>query len=495
MAAETAPKGGHANFVHLRVRSIYSLLEGAVGPKELAKLAREMRMPAVAVTDTNNLFGVYEIADNLAKSGVQPIVGVTLSVDLSEAPAPYQNTSRQSYPAVALLVKDPAGYIQLSKLLSSAYLDVEPGEVPHVGADRLAQHAEGLILLTGGPNGPVNRLLADGQPQAAEALLDRLANWFGNRLYVELQRHGLANEGAVEEKLIDLAYAKGLPLVATNDVHFGREDMHEAHDALFCIADGTFLDVEDRRRLTPEHRFKSAEEMMALFSDLPEAIENTLEIARRCAFRPKKRTPILPQFVPESGLSPCRTKCARKPKPGSSGGSPSTASLPTRRSTWDRLEFEIGVITKMGFPGLLPDRLRLHEVDAAQRHSGRRARLGSHVAGRVGARHYQSRSDPVRDWCSSASSIPSASRCRTSTSTFCQERRDEVVRYVQRNMAATRLATSSRSARLQARAAGARRRAALCNCRSAWWTAWRSSFQPAGQAVSLMDAGGRANRV
>src|SRR5215472_3315208 len=209
MAADTVPKGGHANFVHLRARSIYSLLEGAVKAKELAKLAREMRMPAVAVTDTNNLFGVYEIADSLAKGGIQPIVGVTLSVDLSEAPAPYQNQSRQSYPSVALLVKDPAGYIQLSKLLSSAYLDVEPGDLPHASADRLARHAEGLILLTGGPNGPVNRLLADGQPQAAEELLDRLSQWFGNRLYVELQRHGLANEGAVEEKLIDLAYAKG----------------------------------------------------------------------------------------------------------------------------------------------------------------------------------------------------------------------------------------------------------------------------------------------
>src|ERR1700685_4176745 len=127
-----AAKYGHADFVHLRVRSIYSLLEGAVQPKELAKLAREMHMPAAAVTDTNNLFGVYELADTLAKSGVQPIVGVTLSVDFDAAPATHQNQQvRQSYPAVALLVKDAQGYIHLSKLLSSAYLEVEPGELPH----------------------------------------------------------------------------------------------------------------------------------------------------------------------------------------------------------------------------------------------------------------------------------------------------------------------------------------------------------------------------
>src|SRR6185437_2444683 len=240
-------KSGRADFVHLRVRSIYSLLEGAVRPKELAKLAREMHMPAVAVTDSNNLFGTYEISDTLAKAGVQPIVGVTLSVDLEPAaasPSLNQPQTQRAYPSVALLVKDAEGYIQLSKLVSSAYLEAGQGELPHASAAHLAEYSRGLILLTGGRNGPVNRLIADGQPQAAEALLDRLAVMFGDRLYVELQRHGFANEGAVEEKLIDFAYAKGLPLVATNDVHFGREDMYEAHDALLCIADGTFLDVE-----------------------------------------------------------------------------------------------------------------------------------------------------------------------------------------------------------------------------------------------------------
>jgi DNA polymerase-3 subunit alpha len=451
MAAETAPKGGHANFVHLRVRSIYSLLEGAVGPKELAKLAREMRMPAVAVTDTNNLFGVYEIADNLAKSGVQPIVGVTLSVDLSEAPAPYQNTSRQSYPAVALLVKDPAGYIQLSKLLSSAYLDVEPGELPHVGADRLAQHAEGLILLTGGPNGPVNRLLADGQPQAAEALLDRLANWFGNRLYVELQRHGLANEGAVEEKLIDLAYAKGLPLVATNDVHFGREDMHEAHDALFCIADGTFLDVEDRRRLTPEHRFKSAEEMMALFSDLPEAIENTLEIARRCAFRPKKRTPILPQFVPESGLSP-EDEMRAQAEAGLQRRLAEHGLFADEKVYWDRLEFEIGVITKMGFPGyflIVSDFMkwtRANGIPVGVRGSG----ATSLVAWALDITNL----DPIRFGLVFERFLnPERISMPDFDIDFCQERRDEVVRYVQQKYGRDKVGHIIALGSLQARAA------------------------------------------
>src|SRR6266481_4552345 len=276
---------GHANFVHLRVKSPYSLLEGAVRPEELASLARDLRMPAVAVTDTNNLFGVYEIADTLAKAGVQPIVGVTLSVDLDAAGSQNHNyTLPRSYPSVALLVKDEAGYVNLSKLLSSAYLEVEPGELPHASADKLAAHSEGLILLTGGPNDPVNRLIADGQPQAADALLDRLASWFGDRLYVELQRHG------------------------------------------------------------------RAEEMTALFADLPEAVANTIEIARRCAFRPKKRNPILPQFVPESGLTPADELRAQA-RAGLKRRLAEYGRFADEQTYTDRLEFELGVIIGMDFPG------------------------------------------------------------------------------------------------------------------------------------------------
>ena len=215
-------QASHAQFVHLRVRSIYSLLEGAIRPKELAEAARRNRMPAVAVTDTNNLFGAYEISGALVELGIQPITGVTLSVSLPEDVAlPLRHGQpERSYASVALLVKDAEGYIQLSKLLSGAYIEVAPEDAPHAIFERLARYSNGLILLTGGPQGPINRLLAGGQPEAAERLLERLAECFGDRLYVELQRHGLPNEAAVEDRLIALAYQKDLPLVATNDVAF-----------------------------------------------------------------------------------------------------------------------------------------------------------------------------------------------------------------------------------------------------------------------------------
>ena len=422
--------GGHVNFVHLRVRSIYSLLEGAVRPKELAALCRHARMPAAAVTDTNNLFGAYEIADTLAASGIQPITGVTLSVDLGPPDATPKNpNTRTDYPNLALLVKDEAGYINLSRLISSAYLDVEPGDPPHATAAKLAEFSEGLIALTGGPAGPINRLLANGQREAAEAALDQLAAMFGDRLYVELQRHGLPSETAVEGTLIELAYAKNLPLAATNDVHFGPVDMFEAHDALLCIADGTFIGVEDRRRLTPEHRFKSAEEMTALFADLPEAIENTVEIARRCAYRPKKRAPILPQFVPESGLTPddelrAQAESGLKARLAKHG-------LHAEEKTYlDRLQYELDIIIRTGFAGYF-----LIVWDFMRWTRARGIPVGVRGSGATSLAAWAldiTNLDPIRFGLVFERFLnPERVSMPDFDIDFCQERRDEVVRYVQ----------------------------------------------------------------
>ena len=211
-----------ASFVHLRVKSAYSLLEGAVRPKELAELARESGMPAVAVTDVNNLFGVYEITDTLAKAGVQPIVGCLLSVELEPRAPPQTGSRARSRRMLPLLVQNEAGYRNLTKLLSAAYLEVEPGDWPHVKAAMLAEHAEGLIALTGGPGGPHQRAARwKVSPRRPRRCSTSWRRSFRDRLYVELQRHGLAEERAAEDALIDMAYAKDLPLVATNDVHFG----------------------------------------------------------------------------------------------------------------------------------------------------------------------------------------------------------------------------------------------------------------------------------
>jgi DNA polymerase-3 subunit alpha len=446
MVAERKP----AAFVHLRVKSAYSLLEGALRPKELANLARDGAMPAVAVTDVNNLFGVFEISEALAKDGVQPIVGALLSVDLDETPKVAGFGTQQKPPHLPLLVQNDIGYRNLSKLLSTAFLGAEPGDWPHVKAKDLAAHSEGLIALTGGPGGPLNRLIVEGQPVAAE-LLDRLHAIFGARLYVELQRHGLPEERAAEDRLIELAYAKDLPLVATNDVHFGRADMYEAHDALLCIADGAFVSQTDRRHVTREHRFKSAAEMAAQFADLPEAIENTLEIAKRCAFRPKKRDPILPKFVPESGLSP-EDELRAQAEAGLTRRLESHGKFADEKAYRERLEFELGVIIKMNFAGYF---LIVSDFMKWTRQQGIPVGVrGSGAGSLTGWALDITNLDPLRFGLRFERFLnPERISMPDFDIDFCQERRDEVVRYVRDKYGADRVAHIIALGSLQARAA------------------------------------------
>ena len=272
-----------ASFIHLRLHTEYSLLEGAIPVKKLPKLCADMAMPAVAVTDTNNMFAALEFSVGAAGAGVQPIVGC--QIDLAYDPPAPGEKPRAPAPLV-LLAQNEAGYANLMKLNSCAYLDAN-GELPQVSVEEVVQHSAGLICLTGGPDGPLGRLVQDGQLPKAEALLARLAERFGNRLYIELQRHPRDDssppeaERLTEQWFVETAYAQGLPLVATNDVYFPKAEMFEAHDALICIAEGAYVDQQEpRRRLSPQHYLKSPAEMAALFADLPEAIENTVEIAQ-----------------------------------------------------------------------------------------------------------------------------------------------------------------------------------------------------------------------
>ncbi|HET6220696.1 MAG TPA: PHP domain-containing protein, partial [Dongiaceae bacterium] len=240
------------DFIHLRVHSAYSLSEGAIKLKQLVDLCRRHDMPAVAVTDTGNLFGALEFAMAARDAGIQPIIGCQLGVSREEAPGGLvaglvaglgggvagglngagRSGHRPPPDQLPLLVKDEAGYRNLLKLVSRAYLEGEPGDAPQLPLSALAGHTDGLIALTGGPAGRVGRLLADGQDEAAEATLRQLAALFPGRLYVELMRHGLEIEQRIEARLIDLAYAHDLPLVATNEAYFAERDMFEAHDAL-----------------------------------------------------------------------------------------------------------------------------------------------------------------------------------------------------------------------------------------------------------------------
>ncbi|GGK26470.1 DNA polymerase III subunit alpha [Salinarimonas ramus] len=347
-------------FVHLHVHSSYSLLEGALQIGALAKLALADRQPALALTDTNNLFGALEFSEKLSGSGMQPIAGVQLTTCF-ETPDPAQRQGPAAIAAglanVVLLAQTEEGYRNLMRLVTRGYFDVPLGASPQVSLEALADHAEGVIALTGGLGGPLDRAYATGRPELAAARLSALEAIYRDRLYVEIQRHGLEEERAVEGALVALADARGLPLVATNEPFFAKESDHEAHDALLAVAEGQVVANTDRRRLSPEHRFKTRAEMAALFADMPDALASTVEVAMRCSYRVTTRKPILPRFTADvegvDGEEAESLELERQAREGlvarlaAHGIAPGT----TREEYESRLEFELGIIRRMKFPG------------------------------------------------------------------------------------------------------------------------------------------------
>src|ERR1700744_3245244 len=297
----------NAGFVHLPVHSAYSLLKGAIKIQKLAELAKADRQPALALTDTDNMFGALEFSDKLAGYGIQPIVGCELAVDFGDQDPNARNALAAVPARIVLLASRERGYRSLMRLNSRAFLETPGNQTPDIQFEWLEDDAEDVFALTGGPEGPISLALAADQPALAAIRCDRLASLFGDRLYIELQRHGLEKERRVEAGLVDLAYAKGLPLVAANEPYFASTDDYEAHDALLCIAGGRLVAETDRDQLTPDHRFKTRAEMAVLFADIPEALASTVEIAERCSFRPLTRKPILPRFT----IGACSGSAAR----------------------------------------------------------------------------------------------------------------------------------------------------------------------------------------
>ena len=420
----TAPR-----FIHLRVHTEHSLLEGAMPVKKLVKACAAAEMPAVAVTDTNNMFAALEFSVLAKDAGLQPIVGCQISV--AHDPAMPGEKPRAPAPIV-LLAQNEAGYMNLMKLNSCLYLG-KGGQLPQVTLDELADHAEGLICLTGGPDGPLGRLLAAGQGAKARAVLERFAAIYPQRLYVELQRHPGEGgrlpepEARSERGHIEFAYEMGLPLVATNDVYFPKAEMYEAHDALICIAEGAYVDQQEpRRRLTPQHYFKTEAEMATLFADLPEALENTVEIAQRCAFMAYKRAPILPKFADDE-VEELRRQAFE-------GLEKRLAVIPLAAPREDyiaRLTFEVDIIEKMGFPGyflIVADFIKWAKQHDIPVGPGRGSGAGSLVAYALTITDL----DPLRYALLFERFLnPERVSMPDFDIDFCMDRREEVIQYVQ----------------------------------------------------------------
>lgn len=448
-------------FIHLHVHSGYSLLEGALPFDKLIGLAKDDKQPALGIADTNNLFGALEFSEKASGKGIQPLIGTELSLDFGGEETGRPNERGPSTKnSVVLIAATEIGFGNLSRLVSKAFLEGENGSV----AARLAwlerDNLQGIICLSGGPEGLVDPFFASGLDGHAQQRLDTLRELFGDRFYIELQRHGRPQEAANEAKLIDYAYMKGVPLVATNEPFFPRIDDFEAHDALLAIAGGTVLAQTERRKLSDQHYFKSRAEMMALFTDLPEALENSVEIARRVSYRPKKRAPVLPKFAAAPGLSEEAAVDAEAAALGEMARTGlikriATAGIApgwTEQMYWERLEFELGIIQKMKYPGyflIVADFIQWAKSQGIPVGPGRGSGAGSLVAFATTITDL----DPLRyNLLFERFLNPERVSMPDFDIDFCQDRREEVIRYVQSKYGYDQVAQIITFGTLQARA-------------------------------------------
>ena len=431
-----------STFIHLAVRSSYSLLESMITPKGLKAWCAEQGMPAIAITDRNNLFGALEISLTLTDAGIQPIMACCFDVTNG---LPKSEPSR-----ISLYAQNDVGYKRLMLLSSRAYLDAADG-VPKLHRDLLLDNTEGLILLTGGAEGQVAKHLLKGRVADARTELSTLAAAYPGRCYVEITRHGTEDEYAAEEGLVDLAYELSLPLVATHDARFMKSADAKAHDAMMCISNGQYLGQDDRKRVDPSQYLKTADEMVSLFEDLPEAIANTSEIARRCAVEAETHKPILPNFSKE-GRSESE-ELRKQAVEGLEFRLSAADKLYADRDTYfERLDYELSIIERMGFPGyflIVSDFIKWAKENGIPVGPGRGSGAGSLVAWVLLITDL----DPLRfDLLFERFLNPERVSMPDFDVDFCQERRGEVIRYVRDKYGADSVAMIITFGTLQAKA-------------------------------------------
>ena len=447
-----------APFVPLRVLSSYTLLEGAIDPKAIARLANERGFPAIAICDRNGLYGAVPFAAAAKDKGVQPIIGCVLAVARPERGGALPKTTggyglaSPTIDWLALYAQDEVGYSNLCHLVSRAHLDRPLEQSAHVALADLVGRSEGVIALTAAGEGALARLLAERQSEAATAYCARLEELFPQRLYIEIARRGDAVEDAAEDALIDLAYARDLPLVATNPASYDQPGFHAAHDAMLCIAASTHIAQEDRARSSPEIWLKSGPMMAELFSDLPEALANTLVVAQRCAFAPPRRAPILPSLAGDQqgearmlGEDARAGLAARIARFG-----PMDADA--RQVYLDRLEFEIDVINRMGFAGyflIVADFIKWAKEQGIPVGPGRGSGAGSVVAWALTITDL----DPLKLGLLFERFLnPARVSMPDFDIDFCETRRGEVIRYVQAKYGHDHVAQIITFGKLKARA-------------------------------------------
>ena len=418
----------YPKYIHLRVHTEYSLLEGATRLKKLPEFCKANDMPAIAVTETNNLFSALEFSVLFKDHGLQPIIGCQIDFKFTDVVPDRRSPTTAP---IVLLAQNELGYKNLLKLSSEMYIQNDDEKV-EISFEQLENHADGLICLTRGSKGPLGQLILTAQDKAARDLLLKFHDIFSDRLYLELQRHpqgaGLPKEENDSEPVfINMAYDLNIPLIATNDVYFDNGEMYEAHDALLCIADGVYVDQQEpRRSVTNQHYFKTQEEMATLFADLPEALESTIEVAQRCAFMATCRDPILPLFASDE-----ISELHRQAKEGLKNRLSVIPHAAPISEYEKRIEFELKIIEQMGFPGyflIVADFIKWAKEKDIPVGPGRGSGAGSLVAYALTITDL----DPLRyNLLFERFLNPDRVSMPDFDIDFCMDRREEVIQYVQ----------------------------------------------------------------
>ena len=418
------------SFVHLRVHTEYSLVDGIVRIPALIAAAAAAGMPAVALTDQSNLFAMVKFYKNAQSAGIKPLIGVDAWIR--------EPGERAAAPArIVLLCQNLTGYRQLTQLVTRSYLEGQQRGVPMLERGWLGvEQLSGLIVLSGAAEGDIGQALARGRVDEAGRCLDAWLDLCGDRFYLEAQRTGRAGEREYTDAVLDIAAARGVPAVATNDVRFLRRAEFEAHEARVCIHDGALLADGSRvRRYTEEQYLKTPGELAELFADVPELLANTVEVAKRCSLEIKLGASMLPaypvpatstteDFLRDQSRAGLEARLAAAPAPGAA-----------RRDPGDyrqRLDLELGVICTMGFAGyflIVADFIRWARQNGVPVGPGRGSGAGSLVAYALAITDL----DPIEhDLLFERFLNPERVSMPDFDVDFCMEGRDKVIDYVSR---------------------------------------------------------------
>jgi DNA polymerase-3 subunit alpha len=441
------------DFVHLRVQSSYSFLESALTIDKIIELARNYKMPAICLTDRGNLFGSLEFALNASKAGVQAINGAIINIAFGD------EKIISDFCEILLIAKDEIGYQNLLRLVSDSFTKNDRKICNHIIFDDLVKYQQGLLILSGYTEGIIGKNLIAGNKELAVFWANKLQSIFGNRFYFEIMRHNLEIEQFIEASYIEIANELNIPLIATNKILFSDINMHDAHDVLLCISAGVSKEHDQRKKVSTGCYFKSPKEMLKLFSDLPEALQNTVNLAQRCHFMAHANPPMLPNFsslgIDEANLIKKEAEAgllSRLETKFKWENISASKHQEIKQQYFTRLNYELDIICRMDFSGyflIVSDFIKWSKQQEIMVGPGRGSGAGSVVAWSLLITDL----DPLKFGLLFERFLnPERISMPDFDIDFCQERREEVINYVRTKYGKNRVGQIITFGKMQAKA-------------------------------------------